>query len=350
MKFMKLYGTDHRTLVCYSLLHHLRAPLRTALPSLLEGYRLATEQGDDRCAGHACTLYTNACYYSGMPLGEVAADLNSFLGKIGKQNYMWNSLVLQSRYVAKLMGNCEGLPNIENCVKESEESLISRLQESKSEFVMGLFYYQSMMISFHFDFMELAVLRGEKAWDQPDVEGSTTYICTYNLFSALTALEASKKTKRSKHYMRIFKKFQEKLLKWFHQGYSNCQHMVELLLAEEMGLQRRQRSAQVIKGFDRAIATATKLGCIQDAAFGTERAGLFLRRRKREKAAAVYLERARQMYATWGAKAKVAHLERKYYQMLTPSRLQNLSMLEHLERTSTPRLSSRRRRSSAHSA
>ena len=97
--------------------------------------------------------------------------------------------------------------------------------------------------------------------------------------------------------------------------------------------------ASAIELYDQAIAGAKANDYIQEEALANELAAKFYLGWGKEKVAAGYIQEAYYGYAKWGAKAKVADLERRYPQLLQPilqDVKQPLTVLETLASIAAP--------------
>ncbi|KTG17538.1 MULTISPECIES: diguanylate cyclase [unclassified Guyparkeria] len=103
----------------------------------------------------------------------------------------------------------------------------------------------------------------------------------------------------------------ERIRRWADNCPENFRHLQYLMEAELSVVADRQPDA-VMEGFDKAIATAGENGFRRDEAMACERAGAYLTRRGRDRAAEGYLRAAHRLYARWGAKRKTAQLETTY--------------------------------------
>ncbi|WP_224365093.1 trifunctional serine/threonine-protein kinase/ATP-binding protein/sensor histidine kinase [Hyalangium versicolor] len=90
-----------------------------------------------------------------------------------------------------------------------------------------------------------------------------------------------------------------------------------LLAAERARLAGRELEAMAL--YDEAITAAAKHGIIHEEALANELAARFLLGIGRQRSARGYLEEARMGYGRWGARAKVAALERQYPKLLRSS-------------------------------
>uniref|UniRef100_A0A7S1D894 KIF-binding protein n=1 Tax=Cyclophora tenuis TaxID=216820 RepID=A0A7S1D894_CYCTE len=185
-------------------------------------------------------------------------------------------------------------------------------------------WFHSMITNYYLDCLEVAVLRGEKAWAMKDIEGANTYSCMQFFFSALTALEAyrtntiTKTTTKKRKYRLVFRKYSQLVEKWFQRGSQNSEHLSLLLDAETMVWQKKS-TVDVKVAFDISIVTASRGGFQQDAALANERAGVFFLHKNYPDWAFAYLTEARELYKSWGALAKVRQMDHKYSLILAPN-------------------------------
>lgn len=78
------------------------------------------------------------------------------------------------------------------------------------------------------------------------------------------------------------------------------------------------QKAEAIEFYDKAIAGAKANEYIQEEALANELMAKFYLNWGKEKSAQAYMQEAYYCYTRWGAKAKVADLERGYPQLLAP--------------------------------
>jgi hypothetical protein len=107
------------------------------------------------------------------------------------------------------------------------------------------------------------------------------------------------------------------LAAWARQG-PDFVHMAEILRAERAALRGRVDLARL--HYASATRRAQQQGYVHHAALACEREAELLAQVRRDTEAALALERARSLYARWGARAKVARLERARSALAHPSR------------------------------
>lgn len=132
----------------------------------------------------------------------------------------------------------------------------------------------------------------------------------------MSCYAAARDTKQKK-YGRMAKKLHAKIKNWAKKGNPNVTRYDLMLNAEKLALEKKPDDAIAL--YEDAIRGAARSGCQQDAAFACERLGeLYLYVLKNQEEAKYRLSQARGYWLSWGAVAKVAHMDRKYPQLLGP--------------------------------
>ncbi|HTB78972.1 MAG TPA: ATP-binding sensor histidine kinase [Polyangiaceae bacterium] len=136
---------------------------------------------------------------------------------------------------------------------------------------------------------------------------------------------------------------QRRLARWAESCPANFRHLYVLVEAEVARID--QRLAEASDLYDEAIEAASEGGFVHDAAVATELAGRHALSRGRIRIADLYLRKARERYARWGAAEKVRALEEEFPEMgrseatpggrLRDSELDILSLLKSAETIST---------------
>jgi PAS domain S-box-containing protein len=98
--------------------------------------------------------------------------------------------------------------------------------------------------------------------------------------------------------------------RWAESCPATFAHKHALVSAEWARLEGRDIEAMQL--YEQAIRSAAERGFLQDRALAGELAAGFYRLRGLDRVADIYLEEARDCYARWGAKAKVAHLDQDH--------------------------------------
>ena len=118
--------------------------------------------------------------------------------------------------------------------------------------------------------------------------------------------------KRSEWLARIAENHR-RLRRWAESCPADFRHLCLLVDAEVARLEGRY--AQATERYEEAIECAIDGGFLSDAAIATELAGRHALSRGRARTADLYLRKARERYARWGATAKVHALEEEFPEM-----------------------------------
>jgi signal transduction histidine kinase len=117
---------------------------------------------------------------------------------------------------------------------------------------------------------------------------------------------------------------QEKMQKWA--AHAPMNHLHKFYLVEAGRHRVLGEKLEAVEMYDRAISLAQQNDYINEEALAHELAAEFYLEWDKEKIARVYLTDAYYAYARWGAKAKVADLEKRYPQLLAPILNQKTSL------------------------
>ncbi|MHC5828163.1 MAG: hypothetical protein ACYT04_72800, partial [Nostoc sp.] len=109
---------------------------------------------------------------------------------------------------------------------------------------------------------------------------------------------------------------QKKMQNWAVHAPMNHLHKWYLVEAERYRVLGEKIAA--IECYDQAITLAKEHQFINEEALANELAAKFYLEWGKEQFAQIYITNAYYCYARWGAKAKVAHLENHYPQLLAP--------------------------------
>ena len=200
----------------------------------------------------------------------------------------------------------------------SEETLLPLLLKANDRVGLQHFYLQKLILAYLFGNVELALENAAQAEVYLDGVAGFINVPEYHFYEALARLAAySSATTKQEQEEHLFyaNSNQKKLQKKALSAPMNLQHKCDLIAAEKARI--LGNIVKAMEYYDCAIAGAQENGYIQVQAIAAELAGAFYLSIGREKIAKTYLTEARYCYQRWGAKAKVAHLESKYSQLLT---------------------------------
>jgi PAS domain S-box-containing protein len=133
--------------------------------------------------------------------------------------------------------------------------------------------------------------------------------CFYHSLAIAAVFEAASPDRRAE--------FREDLIehlasfqRWAESCPATFAHKHALVSAESARLEGRDIEAMQL--YERSIRAAAERGFLQDRALAGELAARFYRLRGLDRVADIYLDEARDCYARWGAKAKLAQLDQDY--------------------------------------
>ncbi len=144
------------------------------------------------------------------------------------------------------------------------------------------------------------------------------FIPVFHFYAALThlALFPSQPEPEQASMLAVAVTHQTILHQWAQNAPMNHQHKVDLVEAEKCRVLGQK--AEAIEFYDKAIAGAKANEYIQEEALANELMAKFYLDWGKQKSAQAYMQEAYYCYARWGAKAKVADLERRYPQLVAP--------------------------------
>jgi PAS domain S-box-containing protein len=143
------------------------------------------------------------------------------------------------------------------------------------------------------------------------------FVCEHNFYYSLilAALYAESSASKQQKYWEKLEVNQRQMKIWADNCLENFFHKYLLVAAEMARISGKWQEA--VDLYDQAIASAKEHEFIQNEALANELAGKFWLNRGKEEFAQLYLKKARQCYQIWGAKRKVADLDKRYSQWLS---------------------------------
>ncbi|QLE39604.1 GAF domain-containing protein [Nostoc sp. C052] len=286
--------------------------LQNAIADLPEAIQSGFDNGDVEYAFYAAVHYCNYIFYRGIPLEAVQQAQQCYLPVIIKAQYEFHEgfLRINQQVVANLLGETEEPQYLQGSILDGETSLSQWLQNNLV-FLVLCFYEAQTRLAYLFEDYMAAVEAGEKGWQYRQAAMGTLYVSEHNFYYSLALLangiltsHESDRVAANQNQLKIWAKFAP----------SNFQHKYDLVEAERYRILGEKTDA--IEQYDRAIALAKENGYIQEEALANELAAKFYLDWGKEKVAAGYMQEAYYGYASWGAKAKVADLEKRYPKLL----------------------------------
>ncbi|MCT7960116.1 AAA family ATPase [Laspinema sp. D1] len=316
-----------KTLFAFNGLVRLwKEPLTESVIGLVEGVQSSIEVGDLEFACHNASTYCNYLFLRGECLEKIAIKQIEYtnLSIKLKQNVNIYFIQLYQQLIANLQGKAQDKLYL---VGESfnYEKILPIIEQSKNATLMYCYYVSEIILFYLFRDNHKTLVSVRLASKYAPGGSGLMYSAAYNFYAslALLALYPSAQPKVQKKYRLEVEANQEKMANWAFHCPENFQHKYELVEAEKARVLGQRE--QAMDYYEQAIQGAKEQGYLQDEALANELAGEFQLFLGRKKIAQMYMIDAYSCYLRWGANAKVADLEERYPQLLTPDLKQLLN-------------------------
>ncbi|MDZ8056400.1 MAG: AAA family ATPase [Aulosira sp. ZfuVER01] len=306
---------------------HRNSHIQKTLPMLQEGYTSALEFGNLVLAGYNGHSVCLNSFWCSKPLATLEQDICAYCHSLMQLNQLTtaNYCRIYWQPVLNLLGVGEYTTFLSGKALEETEFL-QQLQSTNDGYGLYIFHLYKLMLCFLFGEIEPAknhaieVRRYFMAG-----AGLVSEPAFYLYDSLLTLAQLNPELEETSAALQGVIENQTRLKQWAHHAPMNHQHKVDLVEAEKYRVLGKNYEAGDY--YDRAIALAKENGYIQEEALANELAAKFYLGWGKAKVAAGYMQEAYYCYAKWGAKAKVADLEKRYPQLLAPILQQTRSTL-----------------------
>ncbi|MEG4011344.1 MULTISPECIES: trifunctional serine/threonine-protein kinase/ATP-binding protein/sensor histidine kinase [unclassified Microcoleus] len=307
---------------------HGTTHLQMSVPVLRESYQIGLDTGDLEFAGYGAFHSCKDAYFSGQELLTLERDIHVYsqMPKNLKQVQTFNCFQILRQAVLKLLGNAHNSQLLVGDMCD-EAQFLPQLLAANDLQGLHFFYLHKLILGYLFG--ETAQSLSEIATEGRQYLAAGAGIVTvpifyfYDSLAALTG-DCSGDSDLTDRLQRVAEN-QTSLQKRAHHAPMNFLHKWHLVEAEKCRVLGEKASAMDL--YDRAISGAKENGYIQEEAPANELAAKFYLDWGKERIAQEYITQAYYGYARWGAKAKVADLERRYRQLLAPILQQTRSPL-----------------------
>ncbi|WP_375501161.1 AAA family ATPase, partial [uncultured Nostoc sp.] len=304
--------------VCCSVLHW-KEPLRNTLRLFREGYQIGLETGDLESSTICAFGYVMHSLFVGKELGELSRESDAFRFQLThlKQEGLLSHLTIFQQGVLNLIGDGAQVWQLVGKAF-NQEQMLPVLQHSGDQTALYYFYVSKLFLGYLFGKFELAV---EAAIATENYLGGAIGLFVVPIFHtydslAHLAIYSQVSETEQQHILGRVSKNQEKIKTWA--SYIPANHLQKFYLVEAERYRVLGQKSEAIELYDRAITAAKENGYIQEVALANELAAKFYLDWGKQRIAGEYLTQSYYGYARWGAKAKVADLERRYPQLLAP--------------------------------
>ncbi|HEY9848750.1 MAG TPA: AAA family ATPase [Leptolyngbyaceae cyanobacterium] len=299
-------------------IRHWKEPLKLTLQPLQVGYHSGLENGDLEFAGYCTMLLCHHLYFVGNELTESEREIANYGKAIAqlKQKTNLSHIEIYRQAILNLLGHSVNTCYLQGEAYNGEELLAKHIQVNDRSGTHYI-YLHKLILCYLFEDYRQAVENANLAEQYLDGITAMVAVTVFHFYDSLARLALYPDVSPDEQQVILEKVAanQVKMEKWAHHSPSNSQHKFDLVEAERARILGNNWLAMDL--YDRAIAGAEANEYIQEEAIANELAAKFYLQTGKRKIAQVYTIDAHYCYKRWGAKAKVAHLEKNYGQLLT---------------------------------
>jgi predicted ATPase/signal transduction histidine kinase len=316
----KLNATSIRAkvfLLFTGFVSHWKEHLNSTITTLHLGYESGLESGDLEFAAYCIYIRFLHLYFLGNELSLLEQEMATYsevLTKMKQQTTLnWHQVYWQS--VLNLIGDGENPCRLMGKAYNEETMLLVHQQAGERSAMFYLYFNKLILCYLFYDYSQ-AVENAAMAEQYLDGVVSLIVVPIFYFYDSLARLALYHDVLDSEKDFIIARVIanQEKMKTWADYAPMNHLHKFSLIEAERHRVLGEKIEAMEM--YDCAISGAKENGYIQEEALASELAAKFYLQWGKEKIAQVYLTQAYYSYACWGAKVKVADLEKRYPKLL----------------------------------
>lgn len=306
-----------------------KQPIRDTISPLARASQIGFETGDieyaSYAAAHGCTHY----FLAGKPLKQVQEKQSLALDILlkNKQDHAIYNAIVWQQLVSNLLDEAIDPTHLSDKYFD-ESKLLPVFCAGNDRTLPFAVYLAKCVLNYLFGKYSDAASCASQATSYVDAVPGFITISTHNFYYSLALLaqhhdslqredvhENSCQKKEVSGILQQVNINQVYMKVWMADAPANFEHKYNLVEAEKARLLQDRLLA--VDLYDRAIAGARTNAYIQEEALANELAAKFYLEWGKARIAEEYMIEAYYGYARWGAKAKVADLERRYPQLLT---------------------------------
>ncbi|WP_442942408.1 AAA family ATPase [Nostoc sp.] len=311
--------------------HHQEALLAT-LPTQKEGYMTGMETGDFLNAGYSMTGYASTALFAGVNLDTLSSELATYSTVLAqvKQDSAHIYLDIKRQTVQHLRETVSQPDRLIGTAYD-ETVMLPKHQQDNDISALAFAYSYKLLLAYSYGNYQAALDYITQLKSYLMTVSGLVYIPVFHFYAALTylALFPSQSEAEQADTILQVQTHQTVLHQWAQNAPMNYLHKWYLVEAERYIVLGQNVLAS--ECYDQAINLAQEHQFINEEALANELAAKFYLNWGKKRIAQEYIINAYYSYARWGAKAKVADLERRYPQLLAPILQQTHSPLSNSE-------------------
>ncbi|RCJ23467.1 serine/threonine protein kinase [Nostoc sp. ATCC 43529] len=296
---------------------HWREPAHKTIAPLCEAIQVGLETGDVEYACYNAASYCNYLFFVGQPLEQVNQQQQKYIDLLlkFKQEYQIYFGQICRQLVLNLMGAAEDSLILVGESFDELKMLPIFIETQNGTLLFLLHLAKTILLFISKDYQQALIHAQEAEKYQGNMVGFLQF-AEHNFYYSLALLATCSNGNEPEQQSALEKvaENQKLMSQWAFHAPTNHQHKYDLVEAERA---RILGYVDAMIYYDKAIQGAKENGYIQEQALASELAANFYLGWGKEKVAADYIQQAYYCYAHWGAKAKIAHLEQEYPQLLT---------------------------------
>ncbi|MEH1791849.1 AAA family ATPase [Nostoc sp.] len=300
-----------------SFIQHRQEAIRATIPTLKGSYTAAMETGNFLQSGYSILNYLESNFFGGVELDTWETEIATYSAVMAqaKQYSAQAYFDMMQQTVNNLKKIC--IPS--DCLigKTYDETLMipKHLQNNELAAIAKVYVYK-LLLAYCYGNNRSAVDYIAQMKPYLIAISGLIQVPIFHFYAALTylAIFPTKPEEEQSEILALLETHQTTLQQWAQNAPMNHQHKCYLVEAERYRVLGNK--AEAIEHYDRAIIGAKENDYIQEEALANELAAKFYLDWGKQEIAQAYMTKAYYGYARWGAKAKVADLEKRYPQLL----------------------------------
>lgn len=320
--------------LCNGFVSHWKIHAKHTLPYFKEGYQSGLDVGNYEYAAYNGAIHCGDSYLTGKNLEQLEKEALFFLESVKKlkQGSQISIIGIWCQAVQNLRGKNEN-PVILCGDTYNEKAMLPNHNKSNHKAAICSVYINKLILCCLFEKYDAGAECGNQAKLHISTLQASKAAAALYFYDSLVRLAMYDEVPFSvqKNMMQIISFNQKKMKKWAQHAPMNFLHKYYLVEAEKSRVQNKYY--QAAEYYNNAIELAAKNEYVQDEAYANELTAKFYLSRQNIKLAGFYMREAYRCYITWGATAKVRHLEAKYPKLIFSSSSEKKDSSSMINRT-----------------